>query len=58
MSKTSTILDRNEKGVEDDSIKEYEVIKYVPNTEVQLNKSGDMRITVESRDIYSHHATC
>lgn len=54
MSKTSAILDCNEKGVEDDSMKENEAVEYVPNTGVQLNNSGDIRITVESRDIYSH----
>lgn len=54
MSKSEAILNWREEAVFDDSIKEYEYMEYTPITGTQLNSSGDIRITVESQDMYSH----
>lgn len=54
MAKTGAILDWGQEGVFDESIKEYEYIEYTPITGAQLNSSGDIRITVESQDMFSH----
>lgn len=54
MAKSAAILDWGDKGVFDDSIKEYEFTEYTPITGTQLNSTGDIRITVESQDIFSH----
>lgn len=54
MAKSAAILDWGDKGTFDESIKEYEFMEYTPITGTQLNSTGDIRITVESQDIFSH----
>ncbi|MCG8373489.1 MAG: hypothetical protein MI700_08160 [Balneolales bacterium] len=54
MAKSAAILNWNENLVFDESIKEYEFMEYTPITGTQLNTTGDIRITVESQDIFSH----
>lgn len=54
MAKSEAILEWSVNGVFDESIKEYEFMEYTPITGTQLNSSGDIRITVETQDIFSH----
>ncbi len=54
MAKSGEILEWGEKGEYDESIIEYEFMEYTPITGTQLNSTGDIRITVEARDMFSH----
>lgn len=55
MPNTREIFDWSEGGVDDDSIKEYEYIEYTPIIGTQLNNTGgNIRITVETQDMFSH----
>ena len=38
----------------DESIEEYEYHKYEPITGTNLNNRGDIRISIESQDIFTH----
>ena len=38
----------------DESIEEYEYHKYEPITGTSLNNGGDIRISIESQDIFTH----
>ena len=40
----------------DESIEEYEYHEYEPITDTSLNNGGDIRISIESQDIFTH--TC
>lgn len=54
MSKSDAILNIGEKAVFDDSITEYEVQEYLSISGTHLNITGDIRITIESQDIFTH----
>ena len=38
----------------DESIEEYEYHEYEPITGTSLNNGGDIRISIESQDIFTH----
>ena len=38
----------------DESIEEYEYHEYEPITDISLNNGGDIRISIESQDIFTH----
>ena len=38
----------------DESIEEYEYHEYEPITGTSLNNSGDVRISIESQDVFTH----
>lgn len=54
MSKSQNILEIGESASFDESITEYEYQEYLPITGTSLNNSGDVRITIESQDIFTH----
>ena len=54
MSKTQVILDFTEKPMSDTSIVEYEYQEYLPLIGQNLDNTGDIRISIESQDIFTH----
>ena len=48
------ILQFTDTPVIDESIKEYEYHEYEPITGTSLNNGGDMRISIESQDVFTH----
>ena len=38
----------------DESIEEYEYHEYEPITGISLNNGGEIRISIESRDVFTH----
>ena len=40
----------------DESIEEYEYHEYEPITGTSLNNGGDIRISIESPDVFTHHS--
>ena len=48
------ILKLADTPVIDESIEEYEYHEYEPTTDTSLNNSGDVRISIESQDIFTH----
>ena len=48
------ILQLTDTPVIDESIKEYEYHEYEPITGTSLNNGGDMRISIESQDVFTH----
>ena len=38
----------------DESIEEYEYDEYEPTTGISLNNGGDIRISIESQDLFTH----
>ena len=38
----------------DESIEDYEYHEYEPITDTSLNNSGDIRISIESQDVFTH----
>ena len=38
----------------DDSIEEYECHEYEPVAGISLNNDGDIRISIESQDVFTH----
>ena len=40
----------------DESIEEYEYHEYEPITGTSLNNGGDVRISIESQDVFTHHS--
>ncbi len=54
MAKSGAILDWSDKGVIDESIESYEYGTYFPITGTQLNSTGDIKITVNAEDMFSH----
>ena len=48
------ILKFTESPIIDESIQEYEYHEYEPITGSTLNSDGDIRISIESQDIFTH----
>ena len=48
------ILKFTETPIIDESIEEYEYHKYEPITGTSLNNGGDVRISIESQDVFTH----
>ena len=48
------ILKFTETPIIDESIEEYEYHEYEPITGTSLNNSGDVRISIESQDVFTH----
>ena len=48
------ILKFTETPLIDEGIEEYEYHEYDPITGINLNNSGDIRIYVESQDVFTH----
>ena len=48
------ILKFTETPIIDESIEEYEYHKYQPITGTSLNNGGDVRICIESQDVFTH----
>ena len=48
------ILKFTETPLTDESIEEYEYHEYEPITGTNLNNSGDIRISIESHDMFTH----
>ena len=48
------ILKVTDTPIIDESIEEYEYHEYEPITGTSLNSGGDMRISIESHDIFTH----
>ena len=48
------ILKFTETPIIDESIKEYEYHEYDPITGTNLNNGGDIRISIESQDVFAH----
>ena len=48
------ILKFTDTPIIDESIEEYEYHKYEPITGTSLNNGGDIRISIESQDIFTH----
>ena len=49
-----SILDVQDKMITDESIEENEFHEYEPQTGVDLNKAGEIRINIETQNIYTH----
>ena len=43
-----------QKSLIDESIEEYEYHEYDPITGTSLNNGGDIRISIESQDVFAH----
>ena len=50
------ILKFTETPIIDESIEEYEYDEYEPITGTSLNNGGDVRISIESQDVFTHHS--
>ena len=50
----SSILRINDSILNDDSIDKYEYFEYLPITGTNLDNIGDIRINIESQDIFTH----
>ena len=48
------ILKFTDTSIIDESIEEYEYHEYEPFTGTSLNSGGDIRISIESQDIFTH----
>jgi len=48
------ILNITEKPEIDQSIEEYEYHSYEPITGIDLNRSGEIRINIETQDLFTH----
>ena len=48
------ILKYTETSIIDESIEEYEYHEYEPIIGTSLNKGGDVRISIESQDVFTH----
>ena len=48
------ILNITESPLTDESIESYEVHEYEPITGTSLNNNGEIRIVIESQDIFTH----
>ena len=48
------ILKFTDTPIIDESIEEYEYHKYDPITGTNLNNGGDIRISIESQDVFTH----
>ena len=48
------ILKFTDTPIIDESIEEYEYHEYEPITGISLNNNGDIRISIESQDIFTH----
>ena len=48
------ILKFTDTPVIDESFEEYEYHEYEPITGTSLNNSGDVRISIESQDVFTH----
>ena len=48
------ILKFTDSPIIDESIEEYEYHEYEPITGSSLNNSGDIRISIESQDVFTH----
>ena len=48
------ILKFTETQLIDESIEEYEYHEYEPITGTSLNNGGDLRISIESQDVFTH----
>ena len=49
------ILKFTDSPIFDESIEEYEYHEYEPITGTSLNNGGDVRITIESQDVFTRH---
>ena len=52
------ILRINEHPIEDASIEEYEHHEYEPITGTNLNNPGEIRINIETQDLFTHPSEC
>ena len=52
------ILKFTETPIIDESIEEYEYHEYDPITGTYLNNGGDIRISIESQDVFAHPSEC
>ena len=50
------ILNFTDTPIIDESIEEYEYHEYEPITGTSLNNGGDIRIVIESQDVFTHHS--
>ena len=50
------ILKFTETPIIDESLEEYEYHEYEPITGISLNNGGDVRISIESQDVFTHPA--
>ena len=50
----SDILKFTDTPINDESIEEYEYHEYEPITGTSLNNGGDIRISIESQDVFTH----
>ena len=48
------IIKFTDKPIIDDSIEEYEYHEYDPVTGININNGGDIRISIESQDVFTH----
>ena len=48
------ILQFTDTSIIDESIEEYEYHEYEPITGISLNNGGDVRISIESQDVFTH----
>ena len=48
------ILKFSDTPIIDESIEEYEYREYDPNTGTNLKNGGDIRISIESQDVFTH----
>ena len=48
------VLNFTDTPIIDESIEEYEYHEYEPITGTNLNNGGDIRISIESQDIFTH----
>ena len=48
------ILQFSHTAIIDESIEEYEYHEYEPITGTSLNNGGDIRINIESQDVFTH----
>ena len=53
---TSEILRFSEKPVIDESIQEYEYHEYEPQARTNLNSAGEINISIELQDLFTHPA--
>ena len=50
----ANILKFTDTPIIDESIEEYEYHEYEPMTGTSLNNGGDIRISMESQDVFTH----
>ena len=50
----NNILDFTEQPMMDETIQQYEYFQYEPITGAKLNQTGDIRINIESQDVFTH----